>query len=217
MPTRGRREFAQKAVQSFLAQTYSDKELVILDDGDDPSFPDGISDSLIQYERLQNRLNIPRKRNACCEMAKGAFICHFDSDDYSAPTRIANQLEYLKNSTYDMAGFRELYLWDCESEQAYKYRSPRTYHIVGTSLMYRRVYWHNYPFRVDRDVCSDNEFISHGTKAQASGLGLIVARIHGESTQANVKDSIYNYLRSNRPNVVLSPVSQEELPQGFFA
>ena len=38
MPTRGRQAYAIDAVSCFRCQTYPDKELIILDDADNPSF-----------------------------------------------------------------------------------------------------------------------------------------------------------------------------------
>ncbi len=87
MPTKGRVEFAARAYQSWLDQTtaYVRRELVILDDEEDPSFPDQWSfPESVKYSRVEGALNIPQKRNLCCEIAQGDIIMHLDSDDWSA-------------------------------------------------------------------------------------------------------------------------------------
>src|SRR5262245_29017995 len=98
MPTRGRREFASQALACFLAQTYPAKELVILDDADDPSFPnkEGLprDDASIRY-LVGARRTIPIKRNLIAEAAAGELICHFDSDDWQHPERLSTQVKFL--------------------------------------------------------------------------------------------------------------------------
>ena len=50
MPTRSRPPLSQVALDCFLAQTYEPRELVIIDDEDDPSFP--IAESFASTVRL---------------------------------------------------------------------------------------------------------------------------------------------------------------------
>src|SRR5688572_15862161 len=49
MPTRGRVAFAKHALESFHSQTYPNKQLIILDDADDRSFPEGVNHPLVTY------------------------------------------------------------------------------------------------------------------------------------------------------------------------
>jgi hypothetical protein len=62
MPTRARPQFAREAVDLFLAQTWPNKELVILDDEEHPSFPSGIAGDGIRYEQLRFTLTVGAKR-----------------------------------------------------------------------------------------------------------------------------------------------------------
>jgi glycosyltransferase involved in cell wall biosynthesis len=85
MPTRNRPQYAPLAVTCFKRQTYPSRELIILDDADAPSL--GLlaktllkSDGVI-YDRLSTRMTIAEKRNACCSMASGDVIVHWDDDD----------------------------------------------------------------------------------------------------------------------------------------
>src|SRR4051794_21540808 len=92
MPTVDRRRFVPQAIRCFLAQDYSHKELVILDDGTDsvadlvPQHPE------IRYLRKTIRQRIGPKRNQACDAARGEIIVHWDDDDWSAPWRLSYQL-----------------------------------------------------------------------------------------------------------------------------
>jgi glycosyltransferase involved in cell wall biosynthesis len=87
MPTRDRRGFVAQAVAQFLAQDYPDRELIIVDDGDD-----AVADLLpaddrirsIRLIRLDRRATIGAKRNIACEAAAGEVIVLWDEDDWLA-------------------------------------------------------------------------------------------------------------------------------------
>jgi hypothetical protein len=211
LPTRGRKEFAAQALACFLAQDYPAKELLILDDADMPSFgadaafPEGVT-----YFRSFSRKTIAEKRNELCGMARGGIISHFDSDDYSVTTRISDQVKTLEDAGAMLTGYSEMLWWDGESAW---HRKGDGKYILGTSLCYRRELWERSPFtdhkQGDIRYGEDNRFRSAATKsgavvAVASGLGMMVARIHPDNTsQKRPVES--GYVR----------IPAEQLPAGF--
>src|SRR5687767_1929483 len=144
MPTRGRREYAQRALESFLSQTYP-AELVILDDAADLSFPSGVNYPQVQYHVSASR-SIAEKRNECCRLAKGDVIVHFDSDDWSAPTRIADQVKLLEESGKAVLGFCTVLFYDQQTRRAYRWGNDDRISIAGTSLCYKRDWAIAHPF-----------------------------------------------------------------------
>lgn len=93
-------QFIQEAVESVLAQTYQDFELILVDDGSGPacsqiakqyaqSRPDRIF-----YAEHSNHANrgIPASRNAGVQQARGEFIAFIDADDVWTPNKLADQL-----------------------------------------------------------------------------------------------------------------------------
>jgi hypothetical protein len=226
LPTRGRREWAQQALECFMAQTYPDKELVILDDSEDMSFPNGVHhDWVFHYRgvRPQSTVdNIPKKRNWCCTVAQGEIIIHFDSDDYSVPTRMAEQVEFLQKSGKAVAGYSDLLIYDTVAEQAYSYKAPKPQFVVGTSLIYRRDWWETRQYNVYKPLGSDTEFAMHAWNAKQlafeSGLGKIVARLHPDTSGKAVKDGMWDSLHGTDKSAPssLTPVDKNLLPSGFF-
>src|SRR5260370_34990185 len=135
MPTRGRSEMAAAALECWRWQTLPNVELVIVDDDDCPSFPDGIEGERIQYCSLPRRLPIGRKRNCACSVAAGEYIAHWDSDDWSAPGRLAHQLATARAIEREVIGFRSMKATDGTSWGKYSgYRLT----ALGTSVFYRR-------------------------------------------------------------------------------
>jgi glycosyltransferase involved in cell wall biosynthesis len=186
MPTRGRQAYAIDAVSCFRCQTYPHKELIILDDADDPSFPVPPDIPGIQYHRLAKRLTIGAKRNICCSRAEGEVIAHWDSDDYSAPERLEDQFQRLLSTGADVTGYNAMRFTD--GARWWQYTGSEDY-ALGTSLMYRREYWEANPFPCEM-VGEDSAFIVPARKAQKIACvdagDLMTATIHAGNTSPRV-------------------------------
>lgn len=187
MPTRGRPEYARLAVECFHAQAYQNRELVILDDTDDPSFPDGVIHPAIRYFREPQR-TIPEKRNRVNGLATGDLICHFDSDDWSDPQRMEQQVALLLESGKAVTGYHTLLFHDDTTGRAYEYRSDGIY-ALGTSLCYFKWWWELNRFNERKPIGSDNWFVRAAQQARqihsVHGERMMVARIHPDSTNKN--------------------------------
>lgn len=86
------------AIESILAQTHSDFEFLIIDDGstdETPSLLQKYTDSRIRHVRHANR-GLAGTLNVGIELARGEFIARQDQDDLSHPERLEKQLAYLQ-------------------------------------------------------------------------------------------------------------------------
>jgi O-antigen biosynthesis protein len=207
MPTRSRTALSRAALNCFLGQTYEPHELVILDDEDDPSFPDPPLTHLVSYLR-RPRLTIGAKRNEMCEAAHGSIIIHWDSDDWSAPDRIGDQVEHLLASGKPMTGYHSLLFWDERNGLGYRWTGPEGY-ACGASMCYYRGFWaaHKFP---DISVAEDNAMVlaaqKEGGISSADGRQMLIARVHGANTS-----SAQRIGQNNWPLV-----GKVEFPQMFF-
>jgi glycosyltransferase involved in cell wall biosynthesis len=99
LPTHNRRQLLERAVESVLGQTYSNIELVVVNDGstDDTSiFLDERCKSDHRILSLANKLPLgaSQSRNIAVKAAKGIFISGLDDDDEFTPDRIAQFVNY---------------------------------------------------------------------------------------------------------------------------
>jgi len=175
MPTANRRAFVPQAIQYFLRQDYPEKELVILDDGED-SVADLIpADPRIRYFRKTRRQNVGAKRNALCEEARGELIAHWDDDDWDAPRRLALQVEALEDANADLCGINQLLFFAPKTQRAWEYSYPARQRpwLSGSTLLYRRDLWRTHPF-ADVNVGEDARFVWSALSAR-----LHVLRDHG--------------------------------------
>jgi glycosyltransferase involved in cell wall biosynthesis len=89
-----------EAIQSILDQTYSNFELIILDDGSTDNTISIISefkDKRIVLLCENENKGIVYQLNKGIEHAQGEFIARMDADDVSFPERFQKQVEFLEN------------------------------------------------------------------------------------------------------------------------
>jgi glycosyltransferase involved in cell wall biosynthesis len=94
IPTYNRVSMVREAVQSVLEQTYTDYEIIVVDDGSTDNTKGvvtGLSERIVYvYQPNHGRSNA---RNHGMSMAKGKYIAFLDSDDLFLPTKLEKQVE----------------------------------------------------------------------------------------------------------------------------
>ena len=101
--TRNRVALLKRAVHSFLQQTYSPSELIILFEADDiqtRSYVASLNEPRIIVMEVQAmpRLSLGSLRNIAVRDARGKYIAQWDDDDWSAPTRLTEQMAVIRSS-----------------------------------------------------------------------------------------------------------------------
>ena len=103
MATYNRSQIIRRAIDSILAQTFSDFEFIIIDD----SSTDDTPKILLEYASRGNRIIILRQeknqglatsRNLGANTAQGKYIAFMDDDDISLPRRLEKQVAFLDNN-----------------------------------------------------------------------------------------------------------------------
>lgn len=87
-----RAPLARVAVESFLAQTYSDKRLIIVNTGDVPLLAGPLANVEERHWRGKAGLTLGALRNLARKGIKDGVIVQWDDDDFSNPERIHRQL-----------------------------------------------------------------------------------------------------------------------------
>lgn len=99
MLTYKRADILPQAIESILAQTYPDFELIILNDGSPDNTDEVVKkyhDKRIRYYKNKQNKGIAYSRNRVVSLARGKYIMIMDDDDTSLPTRIEKQSIYLE-------------------------------------------------------------------------------------------------------------------------
>jgi glycosyltransferase involved in cell wall biosynthesis len=186
MPTADRRHFLPSSIRMFLAQDYADKELLIVDDGND-----GVRDLVpchpqIRYVRRGAVQSLGSKRNFACGAARGDIILHWDDDDWYAPWRVRYQVESLRSGNFQICGLDRAIFVSATGEHAWEYVYPRRLSawIFGATLCYWKSFWEQNSF-ADVTVGEDSRFVRAARDTRIGFLEnnhFFVARIHTGNT-----------------------------------
>ncbi|MGC8550826.1 MAG: glycosyltransferase family 2 protein [Acidobacteriaceae bacterium] len=117
--------FIRETIESVLAQTFEDWELLLMDDG---SVDESTQIAMEYAARYPNKircydhpghanLRAARTRNAGARLARGEFLAFLDSDDVWLPNKLADQVERLRE--FPEAGLvfaPSLYWYDWDGE-----------------------------------------------------------------------------------------------------
>ena len=111
IPVFNRPELLHFAVQSVLAQSFTDYELIVVDDGS--SVPLETVRELVesrrgQYLRLESNQGVSAARNAGVALSSGKYLAFLDSDDSWYPEKLARQVKFFETHPhYRLAQCRE--------------------------------------------------------------------------------------------------------------
>lgn len=116
IPVRNCRDFIFEAVESVLRQSFSDLELLVIDDGSDDW-------NYRQLESLDSRLRVLRlegsgvshARNTGMQEARGEFIAFLDADDVWFPGKLQAQINYFDRQPHVGVVFGGFVKWYADS------------------------------------------------------------------------------------------------------
>jgi glycosyltransferase involved in cell wall biosynthesis len=105
IPTYNRAHLLSRAIKSVLNQTYSNFELMVVDDcstDDTENVVTSFHDDRIQYIRHEKNRGAPAARNTGIVAAKGEYIAFQDSDDEWLPTKLEKQVVAFNSAPTDL-------------------------------------------------------------------------------------------------------------------
>ena len=95
IPTRNRSALLRRAIDSVLAQSYDEIEILVCDEASDDDTPDVVASYIERYPgkftylRNDTPQGACRARNRCIEHASGTYVTGLDDDDFFHPQRVA--------------------------------------------------------------------------------------------------------------------------------
>jgi hypothetical protein len=182
MLANGRPEMVKRAVAAFHAQEYPKKRLLVWSTGEGDDLERYAADDVsIRYSGADAAIGTLRNRanTAAVSLFKGVeLFAHWDSDDWSHPRRLVEQVELLENAAADLVGYRECLFWDSRHvsavsavgalgdtrrvNEAWIYRSGNPAGPIGSSFLYARAAWDSVRFP-DRHAGEDTLWLLKGS------------------------------------------------------
>lgn len=201
--------FLVPAVRSILEQTFTDLELLLVDNGTGLARGDlGESgrDPRLHLIRHGTNLGVAAAHNAAQARARGEFIANMDSDDLAHPARLARQVETLAaqpdlgllathahvidaadrvvGGQFTLASFEEQRVFSA-------YSLP----ITNPTLIGRREVFARHPMRSEFHISSDYDFFARAVEGHRCGClaePLLSYRQHaGQVTQSERPEMVF--------------------------
>ena len=198
LATRNRPGFVRQALRCYQRQSYRPRELVVVDDGEQPVEDLCLGQPGVRYVRLSEFTLLGAKLNLGIERCRGSIIQKLDDDDYYHPA-------FLECGVTRLDAVDTVVAWDCFliliAADGCLRRSGHGWAAGGT-LCFHRELWRHTPFR---DVPSrvDHWFLTdtgHRIRRVCEPELYVLVR-HGGNTWRAVGDcySVDDYLRQRRP------------------
>jgi len=185
--TADRLPFCRRAIRCYNNQTYTNKELVIVDDGQTdmtPLLTDLPAEELVYVKLPKNEDNVLGKlRNIALKSAGGEYLAQWDDDDWYHPDRLSQQVEVLQEGYDACALSGALMHLDTKTYQLHPYIGILKSGIPG-SIMHRRDDQIRY---LELRRAEDTHYLNawskkRYTKLPLSEVHLFIRCFHGNNT-----------------------------------
>lgn len=152
MPSYNTAQYIRQSIQSVLAQTYLNWELIIVDDCSSDNTENVVSvflnDNRIKFLKNERNSGAAVSRNRALREARGKWIAFLDSDDLWEPEKLEKQIAFMQENGYAFS-YTD-YMIQLNGEWLpYIYTGPR---VVTRRKMYDYCYFSTITVMYDRDV-----------------------------------------------------------------
>lgn len=141
MPSWNTGNLIAESIQSVIAQTYTNWELLIVDDCSTDHTDEVVAsfhDNRIRYFKNEQNCGAALTRNKALREANGEWIAFLDSDDLWEPTKLERQIAFMSENGY-VFSYHEYVKIDEESK-------PLNIHVSGPAVVTKRkMYHYGYP------------------------------------------------------------------------
>lgn len=162
--------FMRKSIESCIAQTYTNWELLIVDDCSKDKTEQiakeyEAKDGRIHYFKNEVNLRLPRNLNRGFSLAKGEYLTWTSDDNYYQPTAIERMVTILNQKKHEFV-FANCYLINEQEEILTQTSIPEDYthaiwdnNFVGACFMYtRNVYETVGEYDPEQILCEDYDY-----------------------------------------------------------
>ena len=212
MPAYNAAGYIADAINSVLAQTFADFELLIINDGstdETEAIINSFADNRIVVINQEN-LGVAAALNAGLKHARATFIARFDADDICLPQRLEKQYEFLKtNPEYIIVGAAVDYM-DANGNYIFTYDPP-----YKTDAELRSIPLHICPF-IHSSVIYKKEVVAaigYNVHAHSFEDHLLWQKIHDSGKMHNLSESLVKV----RLNPTSFTMDERKRPAAFHA
>ncbi|HEY1092631.1 MAG TPA: glycosyltransferase family A protein, partial [Burkholderiaceae bacterium] len=118
IPSYNAEGFIAETLRSVLAQSFTDFEIIVVDDGSSDRTPE-IAEALGVRVLRQANAGVCAARNRGLAEARGEFICFLDHDDYWYPDKLAAQIAEFERDPELGVVYTDIIPWSVDATGTY--------------------------------------------------------------------------------------------------
>lgn len=142
-------KYIRQCVDSIMAQTFTDFELILVDDGS----KDQSGQICDEYARMDERVKVIHQKNSGAAAARnngmnhavGSYLMFIDSDDYIAPMMVECLYKNIVNQNADITSCNYLYFFENDREKDFS-TNIKSEVLFGKEIFYNRKNERNYGY-----------------------------------------------------------------------
>jgi glycosyltransferase involved in cell wall biosynthesis len=123
IPTFNRAKLIPESIESVLSQSFTDFEIIVIDDGSTDNTRDVVARFPVKYV-LQRNQGPASARNTGITMAKGKYVAFLDSDDHMLENSLAKRVDALEKHPEAAFAFGQILLMDENGQLCGSYKAP---------------------------------------------------------------------------------------------
>ena len=212
--TRNRVEMLRRAVSCFLNQSYQDRELVVVYEADDAATRDYLAALIHPAIRsvevgVSPKLLLGDLRNISIQSSRGHFVAQWDDDDWYGPTRLAEQIDAMRQSVRQGCVLSRWLMYDVLAAKAYV---SGTRAWEGSIVAERSSIPHYPPLPKGEDSVVITRMLADDNLVALDRPQLYIYTVHGENTWERT-----HWERNLRPYSQLLTAEDQERVKSLLA
>lgn len=219
VPVYGVESFVERCMESILAQTWKDMEVIVVNDCTQDNSMDIINSVINRYPQRANSVRIinhdvnrglPAARNTGLVAAKGEYVFHFDGDDYADPEMITRMVSVAKANCADIVYCD----WFLAYEDTDRYMSQPACNTASdaiVSILTGKMKYNVWNKLINRRLYEENgiEF----PEGYGMGEDMTMIKLFSVANKiAYIPEAFYHYVKTNS-NAMTESVSDRALQE----
>lgn len=210
MPVYNAEQYLAQAIDSILKQTFTDWELILINDGSTDNSEAIITqyeDERIYYIRNASNSGLIKTLNKGIDFCHGKYIARMDADDVCEPSRLQKQVDFMElHADYVMCGTNATVI-DNNGNETGKIENLSSDNYLKINLLFSTPFIHP-SVMIRTEILRNNRYDENYLHVEDYELWCRLAQL---GKVANIEDKLIRY-RWHQTNVsVLNSTLQDEL------
>lgn len=219
IPTYNRAYLLGETLDSILAQTYTNWECIVVDDGSTDESQllfETYKSKDSRFQFLRRPKTKPKGANACrnigLQNATGDYVVFFDSDDLMTPDHLEIKVKAIKETRCDYVITRTQF-FNHDNTRFEKYYTFNKFELTPENYVVQNINWLTYDACIKADLAKS---IAYNEQLQSGQEYNYFSKLVYKSCNAKFIDKVVTLRRYHKDSIRAKLVEENKLQEGSF-